>query len=118
MADLSSTVASFYTGTYVVTRADGVGTYVDGVFTPAADSTLSVSAGVYPLAGRELERLAEGLRTRELRQVFTAAALRVSAPEQRPDRVSIDGAMWQVEIVEDWVASGNYYRSIVRKESV
>lgn len=114
--DLSDVVLALATGTYTVTRASGVGTYVDGVFVPASTSTVDVVAGVYPLTGRELQRLPEGLRTKELRQVFTVDPLLVSAPEQRPDVVSIQGATWQVETVEDWEPAGNFYRNIVSKE--
>jgi hypothetical protein len=116
VADLSSTIASFYTGTYNVTRAGGPGTYVDGVWTPAVDSVIAMQAGVYPLNGRALQRLPEGRRTGDVREVFTIAELRVSAPGQAADKIEIDGAAFEVEIVENWQASGNFYRSIVRKE--
>lgn len=113
--DLSSTVTAFVTGTYSVTRA-GVGSYVDGVFFPdPAPTTVQVSAGAFPLSGRELLRLPEGLRTKELRQVFTVVELRNNAPGVRPDVISIDGELWQVETVEDYSASGNFFRSVVSK---
>lgn len=117
VSDLSSVVASFYTGTYDVTRASGPGSYdAEGGFVPASMSVVQIQAVVAPLDGRELQRLPEGLRTRELRQVFTVAALRVAAPGQRPDVISIEGSTWQVEKLEDWVANGNFYRAIVSKE--
>lgn len=118
MADLSSTVANFATGTYTVTRADGPGSHVDGVFTPASSSTLAVLAAVFPLAGRELQRLPEGRRTGDVREMFTTVALRVSAPEQAADLVEVDGASFEVEVVEDWNAAGRFYRSLIRKVGV
>lgn len=112
---MSPEITAFATGTYTVTRAGGPGSYVDGVFVPASTSSTSVLAMVAPLDGRELLRLPEGLRSKELKQVFTIAALRVSAAEERPDVVSIDGDSWQVERVERWAELGNFYRSIVSK---
>lgn len=113
--DLSAPVLDFATGTYTVTRASGVGSYVEGVFVPASTSTTGVVACVQPVSGRELQRLPEGLRAKELLSVFTVAALLVAAPGVRPDVVAIDGSNWQVERVERYAELGNYYHSIVSK---
>jgi hypothetical protein len=114
MADLSSTVLAF-ASPLTVTRT-AVGSYVDGVYVPGAESTLVVQAAVFPLSGEMLKRMPDGLDSSSVREVFTVSALRVSAPAQIPDRVTIDGALWQVETVENWSAAGNFYRSLVRKE--
>jgi hypothetical protein len=113
--DLSTPIVDFATGTYTVTRAGGAGTYVDGVFVPASTSSVSVLACVQPLTGRELERLPEGIRSRELLSVYTVAALFNEAPGVRPDIIAIDGRSWQVEKVERFDALGNYFHSIVSK---
>jgi hypothetical protein len=113
--DLSGAVLDFATGTYNVTRAGGPGTYVAGVFTPAATSTVSVIASVQPMTGRDLQRLPDGLRAMELLVVFSVDELKVAAPGVRPDVLAIDDATWQVETVERFNVLGNYYRSIVSK---
>lgn len=112
---LRNTVLRAITGTYDVTRAAGPGTYTNGVLVPAATSTVQVRASVQPLTGRELQRLPEGLRTRELLSVFTVDALLVEAPGVRPDIITIRGETWQVEKVERFAELGDYYHSIVSK---
>lgn len=113
--DLASTVLDFSVS-YTVKRASGVGGVgSDGIFDPPSTSNISVQAMVAPLAGRDLQRLPEGLRASETRHVYTTVELRGKAPGQRPDLVVIDGIDWQVEVVEDFSALGNYWRSTVRK---
>jgi hypothetical protein len=116
LRNLAATVARFATGTYDVTRADGPGSHVDGVFVPGSTSTVTIRASVQPVSGRELERLPEGLRTRELLSLFTLDALLVEAPDVRPDIVTIRGETWQVQNVERFAELGNYYHVIVSKE--
>jgi hypothetical protein len=116
LRNLAATVARFATGTYSVTRAANAGTYVDGVFVPGSTSTLSIAASVQPVSGRELQRLPEGLRTRELLSLFTVDALLVEAPGVRPDIITIRSETWQVERVERFAELGNYYHVIVSKE--
>lgn len=116
--DLSGAVLNFATGTYTVTRpvarANPVGT--DGRYdAPSSSTTFTIRAGVFPLTGRELDRLPEGLRHEEVRQVFCVERLQTVEADQEPDVIAIDGASWQVEAVQDYSASGNYFRALVRK---
>lgn len=114
--DLSPTVLDLASGTYTVTRYSGAGGYgSDGIFAAPATSTFTIEASVQPVRGRELQRLPEGLRSEEVRAIFTPTALRCAAPGQLPDRISIGGESWQVEVVEDWSDLGNYYRAVARK---
>lgn len=103
------------TGTYVVTRTP-VGTYPSGgLHVPGTPANINVLACVQPLTPRELERLPEGLRSRELRHVWTAAALKVADGVNVPDLVAIDGASWEVQAVEDWVAFGGLCKAVVAR---
>ncbi len=117
LADLSSTVLALSSGDYVVTRAAGPKTYTQGkaVAPTTSPSTLTVTASVQPLTGRELQRLPEGMRTKELMKMYLVEELLVSAPGQEPDTVSIDGVDFQVEAVERWGPLGNYHKAIVSK---
>lgn len=116
VTDLSGLIADFSTGTYAVTRATGPGEYDDrGIFTPDSDTTINVDACVVPLGGSQLQRLPEGLRSSELRQVFSAVELRSDAPGQKPDVISIDGHLWQVVRAEPWTA-GTFFCAIVSKQ--
>jgi hypothetical protein len=115
--DLSGTVLAFATGTYDVARADP-GTYdVNGLVVddPTVD-TVAVPAMIVPLVGgKQLERLPEGLRSRDAIEVFTAVALQASAPEQRPDVITFNGRAYQVDVVDDWTAAGNFYHSLATR---
>lgn len=115
VSDLSGLIADFATGTYAVTRATP-GAYADGIFVPdAAPTTLQVEACVCPLSGNDLLRLPEGLRSKELLDVFTAVELQVDAPGQRPDVIMIEGHAWQVEKSQRWVP-GSFFRATVSKQ--
>ena len=117
MADLSSEVLAFATGTYTVTRGDGPGAYdpTTGYFVADSTTEVEVVAAVFPVTGRELQQLPEGMRSKEVRQVFTTVALRASAPLQQPDVIEIDGEDWLVKVVHDWNASGKFWQSFVAK---
>lgn len=108
--DLSSVIASFNTGTYTVTRP-AASTFTLGRLDTPSTTTVSIQASVQPLTGRELKKLPEGLRTEELRWVYTATELR----SQPTDSIAIDGAAWAVQQVESWGTLGAYFRALVMK---
>lgn len=113
--DLSSVIASFATGTYTVTRNSASAYGSDGRLDAPSTTTLSVEGCVQPLTGRELQRLPEGLRTRELRAFYTATELKTQGAGQDPDSIAIDGDTWQVERVERWAELGNYWKAVLIK---
>lgn len=115
--DMSGTVLAFATGTYDITRADP-GTYdVDGlVVDDPTTETVPVPAMIVPLVNaKQLQRLPEGLRSRDAIEVYTAVALQVSAPEQRPDVITYNGRQYQVDVVDDWLAAGNFYHALATR---
>lgn len=104
---VSGAIASLATGTYLVTRR-AASTYVDGVATPGAETTFNTVAVAVPVSGRELQRLPEGMRSREVMRIFTEDELRTVQPGSDPDLVSIDGYLFEVQAVSRWVAGGYY----------
>ena len=103
---LRDAIDVFATGTYTVTRT-AASTYVNGREVTGATTTFKIAASIQPLQGRidgrVLQVLAEGRHTNNIRVVFTKTALRsISAP----DKVTIDGELWEVFAVERWEAFG------------
>ncbi len=113
--DLSGAINAFTTGTYVVTRRSASAYGTDGRLVVASTSTVSITACVQPLSGRELERLPEGLRTRELKAIYTATELKTQGSGQDPDLVSIDGDSYEVQRCDRWAELGSYWRVVASK---
>lgn len=116
MSDMSSVIGSFSTGTYVVTRTTAASTYgTDGRLVPASTTTFSAAMCVQPLTKRQLQRLPEGMRTKELRSVWSPVELKTQGSGQDPDVIAIDGFNWQVGEMADWNALGRYWEVFVEK---
>lgn len=115
LMDLSSVVLSLASGTYTVTRR-GASTYdADGVLGTPTSSTFSATGSLQPASGRDLQRLPEGMRTREARIFFTPTALLTAGAGQEPDTVAADGDTWEVSNVESWGPLGNYCKATLLK---
>lgn len=114
LEDLSDAIELVSTGTYVVTRRGASG-YSQGRATAPTTSTLRAKGSFQPMSGRELERLPEGMRSRELRVLYTATRLQGSGPGHEPDTLADGGETWEVQTVEPWVALGGYYRVVLAK---
>ena len=114
--NLSSIITNLGATSYIVTRLASNG-YTDGRRNAPTSSTLTVLAMVQPLAGRELDRMPEGLQDKELRAVWTEADLKVTVVggDNEPDVITIDGVPYQVQTVENWSQLGNYRRYIAAK---
>lgn len=110
--DFSGEIEAMKTGDYEITRRLST-SVVNGRITGTVDETLTLPGMVHPATGSVVMRLPEGLRGRETKVIFTGVALRSSEDGGVPDRVTIDGAPFQVEVVERWAELGNFYRSIV-----
>jgi hypothetical protein len=73
-------------------------------------------AQVTPVEGEQLERLAEGMGTRELLEVFTEERLYVASDETDPDVLTVNDAQYEVQQVSPWSALGwEFFRSIMTK---
>jgi hypothetical protein len=97
---------------YTVTRR-ATGAVVRGRVTPGAPTTFPVHGALVPLQGRDLMRMPEGMRTVERRILYTRVQL-YSGPT--PDVVAADGGTWEVEGVEDYSATGGFWRCTVVRQ--
>ena len=114
--NLASVIANLGATIYTVTRLESNG-YTDGRRNAPTASTLTILAMVQPLSGRELDRMPEGLQDKEVRAVWTTENLKVTVAggDHEPDVITIDGAPYQVQTVENWSALGNYRRYLAAK---
>lgn len=113
--DLSDAVALLASGSYVVRRR-AARALVDGRARDLDPATLSsIVASVQPASGREIDRLPEGLRDREVMALFTSASLEAAKPSLGlpGDVVEIDGFDFEVASHERWTALGNFSRYVV-----
>lgn len=101
--DLAALVTSFATGTYTVTRK-ARGTTTHGRVNTGTTTTVTITASVSPASGADIQRLLQGRQVNEARTVFTTTQLYVggTGASYEADRVSIDGATWEVSHVETW----------------
>ncbi len=97
---------------YAAPTTDGHGRII-----PAVPESLSITASVQDVSGRELMRLPEGLRTRDLVTVYTTDDLRGAddAAGTPPDRFTLGTNTYEVQMVEDWTAIGDYVKAIAAK---
>lgn len=114
LMDLGSTVDSFATGTYSVLHRKAA-ERIDGIDQPPEESAELVRGCVQNLSGREVQRLPEGIRQRELRAFFCRTILRAGGPNWLPDRVRIGPHDWEVATVDDWRQLGGFVRAVVMK---
>jgi hypothetical protein len=113
--NLADVISSFDTGTYTVTRT-ATRTYdANGRISSPSTTTFSAEGCMQPLVGRELQRLPEGLRGKELKVFYTATALRTVGTGE-PDSVTISGSTWEVQTCEPWDELGGYFRVILSKD--
>jgi hypothetical protein len=111
--DFSGEIEAMKTGDYTVTRWEST-TLVNGRVTGQVTTDLPPMPGmVHPTDGSEVRRLPEGLRGREVKVIFTAAALRGMEEAAVPDMISIDGFPFQVWKCERWKELGNFFRSVL-----
>lgn len=113
---LRGIVARFKTGAYTVTRRAGGTHGTDGRYTPGATSTFSTTGAFFPLLGRQLQLLPDGVRASDAREGFTEDELQC-AP-LAPDVVTIDGEQWGVVACSRWQdkAGSVYWRSVVSRQ--
>jgi len=114
--DLSSVISDLASGTtYAVTRRAPATYDADGRLVPGSTTALVITASIQPLEGRDLLRLPEGLRTKELLKIYSSTQLFVQGAGQDPDTVIYQGFPYQVETAEQWGENGNFWKMIVRK---
>ena len=114
---LASAVLALSNGTYQVTRFAADSYDAEGRLVKGAGSAVQVVASVQPVNGRDLLRLPEGLRTKELRALFATSALQTAneVAGTRADQVLIGADTYEVQTVEDWSTSGGFWKAIAAK---
>ncbi len=102
---------------YTITRIAASAYDSHGRAVAGGTSTLAMVASVQPVTGRDLQRMPEGLRTRELVKLYTTTQLRTAdeGAGTVADRFAYRGATWEVQTVEDWADAGNYFKCIAAK---
>ena len=111
MEDFGPEISLLKTGDYTVKRRAST-SYVNGRAVAAAVETFEIEAMVHPVSGQVLARMPEGFRGRDTQAVFTTTTLRAFV-DGEPDVVVINGADWQVAVVERWKELGNFFRAYV-----
>lgn len=114
--DLSDVIDELATGIYAVSRP-GPTTYTNGRRDPPTTTAFELRALVHNVSGRALDRLPEGLRTKEAIAIFSTVELKTSSSAGEPDVVTYAGNTYQVDVCDRWKASGNYFRSLATKVS-
>lgn len=112
--DLSDVIVDLADQTITITRF-GAGAFVNGIAQAPSSSTFTCAASVQPANGRDLLRLEEGFRTRDVRALFVTTELRAAdvAAGTAADQVELaDGTVFEVQHVEPW-AMGAFWRAVV-----
>lgn len=75
----------------------------------------TIVASLQPLSGREMDRLPELLRTREVQALWTKTPLVAAQEDTQGDLVSIKGVTWEVHNFSDWQDLGGYTRVLIAR---
>lgn len=112
-------IDDFTTGSYSVARKTSNGYDIHGRALPGTPSTLTITASVQPLTGKDLMTLPEGQRSEQTQWLYTSTELRTGASASSPDIVTIDGEPWTVVSVETWrTPDETFYKCRVARRSV
>jgi len=102
------------TGTYTVTRAD-TPTFTGGMVGSRSESNFTIDAHVQPASGQDVRYLLEGKTVTRALWVWTRTALRTGGGGEEPDRITIDGDVYEVSHLENWSSDGPFYKAMVLK---
>jgi hypothetical protein len=120
VAEMSDAIDLIGTVTYTVTRK-AAPSLVKGKRVAGTTSALTIEALVHPVAGRELQRLPEGLRSREVISIFSKTELRtvqvVAGAETacEADSIRYQGRDYEIQVVEPWDETGGFFRYYASK---
>jgi hypothetical protein len=91
------------------------GSYVNGIFVAGAVSSISATASVQPLNGREQVTLSELQRAKETLKMYTSTEVFVSneAAGRSADLVSLRGRVYEVQRVEPWEYDFSFFKAIL-----
>lgn len=116
LPNLAGVIPNFGTGTYAVTRRAAASYDSDGKVVLPAPTVVNVDASIHRVAGRDLQRLPEGVRAEETIKIFTTVPLYTKDAAHEPDVVNAHGYDWEVVTVDGWGDLGaGYWRSFASK---
>jgi len=81
------------------------GAYVNGVWVPATETAINITASVQPTTGEEMLSLPEGRRNRKTYSLFTSTKIEVIhgfGNSTNPDQIEIYGGRYEIVRVEIW----------------
>lgn len=79
-----------------------LGSYVNGLWVPAGETLIVITASIQPTTGEEMLSIPEGRRDRKSYALFTSTDVNVIAGGSNPDQVQIFGERYEVVRVEPW----------------
>lgn len=111
------TIERLCSGSYVVLRTAAGAYDENGRYTAGSTSTFSINASIQPVSGRDLQRLPEGLRTLDLKSVWSRTQLfTAEAPAgMQADVITVGPHSYQVQTVLDWFSNAGYFKYIIQK---
>lgn len=78
------------------------GQYVNGLWVEGATETFEARYSVQPTSPNDMQALPEGRRERRAYTLIGDTPLRSVEATTNPDRVEIDGEMYEVSAVQEW----------------
>jgi hypothetical protein len=117
--NLAGVVDSLGTGEIEIERATQAVTIADGNATVPTPRIITIAANVQHATSRDLLRLPENDRTREVILIFTKTALEVGSPTtgKQGDIVRYGSPERRYEVIrrEDWLVQSGHYRCYAGK---
>lgn len=109
MSDLSGIFESLGSKNYTLKRT-AASTVSAGRAVVGSTSITTIRAMVTPAKPAEVERLADATQTTDIQAVLSKTLM------SQGDVIVIDGADYEVNSVESWVAYGNFYRALAARK--
>lgn len=117
--ELCDAVDLLASGYYLVARP-AAKTVSNGVVDSPPATYFWSKGSMQPVPGRDVQKLPEGIREKELKAFFTCDELKTKATALtgEPDRVTVDGELFEVAHLDDWMQLGAYHRVVLAKVNV
>ena len=114
--NLTGLIGSLPTTTVLLTRR-GTGTYTKGVFSGGSTTTEQIRAIYWPAGPKEIDRLPDGIRTREAIGIASGKALLPAdhATNQQADIITIGGASYEVQALDNYVSQAGICKAIATR---
>jgi hypothetical protein len=120
---LLQSIYGHQTGVYTVTRRPR-GTFVDGIYVPAASTTLQVRGVIQPAreiqrvtAGRDMREREQNQYTDDVRIIHTDTEIHTRTRTLDPDHITFEGGDWIVIRVEKWeFGSVTFWMGVITRE--